>query len=833
MLLTALVLGAVLSVDPACPEDCVLTAQPTSGSISVDGFLDEPAWAAAAVATDFVQYSPDEGAPATHTTHVRVLYGQSALYIGIALHDSEPDQIRRPLGRRDEFNQADWFVASIDSYLDRKTSYNFAISAAGVQADGIYAGRMFGGGGGGFGFDTSWDAVWRSQVRVTETGWYAELRIPYSMLRFSDARVQRWGINFKRIIPRLSEVSEWVMVPRAERSSGTVAHYGTLEGIVDIRARRNFQITPYTVVSTRTEEGDLAGSRLRSSTAEVGGDMKVGLSTNITLDATVNPDFGQVEADPAELNLTAFETFFPERRPFFTEGTQIFRYSLDRGGSLLYTRRIGADAPIVAASKVSGRTTGGANFGFFGAATGNDFRPSNYYGVARGQKQIGELSNVGGMVTYFDNAADRRSLAGGMDWDLRFNENRYSVDGQFSATRRTVDGDTESGFALTAGFDRQRSVWNYSVGLTIISDRYNPNDLGRLRQNNHTNLFGGVSHQVNGGRPVGPFQRGNFRLYAGSGLSYREGISNGTGFFFSSDWTTRTFQEIEIGIRSDYLFGGYDVTETRGLGPRARPREISIDLELTTDTRHRWLLRPQAETEIYGDGGYALSASLEGEWTVSSQVSLSLKVGTGREFGTTEWASNEAFATVDGTWMIGEESRNSPEDVERWVPFAVSPAVGALLHARAPYDEEGRHYIPVFGERNTQSADITLRGNLTLTPTLGIQLYGQLFAARGANQAFSLLQDRDTLVPVESFPKRYDFAFNNFQTNTVLRWEYRPGSTLFAVWTHSRRSSSDVSPLDISTRSPYDQGTVDQLLNTFDVFPTNVLLIKLSYKFLR
>ena len=177
--------------------------------------------------------------------------------------------------------------------------------------------------------------MWDSAVRVTEQGWVVEMRIPYSMLRFSEGEVQQWGVNFRRIIPRLSETAEWVMVPRTERSSGLVAQYGTLEGISNIKPRRNMQVTPYTVSRMLTEEGDDPGQLSRNSTIDIGGDLKLGLSSNVTLDATINPDFGQVDADPAELNLSAFETFFPEKRPFFTEGVQIFRYELDRGGSLI------------------------------------------------------------------------------------------------------------------------------------------------------------------------------------------------------------------------------------------------------------------------------------------------------------------------------------------------------------------------------------------------------------------------------------------------------------------------------------------------------------------
>ena len=226
----------------------MLSASYVSRDIQIDGVLDEEAWLDAAVATNFTQYSPNEGDAATQQTEVRILYGKSQIYISAVLHDSEPEQIRSTLSRRDEFNQADWFIASIDSYFDRKTAYNFAVNAAGVQADGIYTGNRFSGGG-GFDFNTSWNAVWRSAVRKTSEGWVVEIRIPFTMLRFSDTSNQRWGINFRRIIPRLGEVSEWVLIPRSDRSSGTVAQYGTLEGMIEISPRRNIQITPYTVAN--------------------------------------------------------------------------------------------------------------------------------------------------------------------------------------------------------------------------------------------------------------------------------------------------------------------------------------------------------------------------------------------------------------------------------------------------------------------------------------------------------------------------------------------------------------------------------------------------------
>lgn len=826
-------------LDCAGDEPCTLAAQHTQASFTIDGVLDEADWRDAPIATGFLQYEPSEGDPASQQTEVRILFGATALYVGAMLQDTSPEEILTTLGRRDEFSRADWFVVAIDSYYDRKTAYNFAVSAAGVQADGIYAGRRFGGGGdsGGFDFDTSWDAIWDSAVHMTPGGWAVELRIPYSMLRFSDATVQRWGINFQRIIPRLSEINEWVLVRLAERSSGPVAQYGTIEGITRIRQRRNLQVTPYTVSYLQTEEADQPGELSRQGSINIGGDIKVGLSSNITLDATINPDFGQVEADPAELNLSAFETFFPERRAFFTEGVQIFRYDLDRGGSMLYTRRIGAHAPIIGATKLSGRS-GKLSFGLFGAATGTKATPGRYYGVGRLQQQIGRISTVGGMLTYFDRSVDgrRRSIAGGMDWDLRFRDNRYRFDGQISATNRAQPGtgeSPESGFALTAGFDRLRSNWNISTGLTVISDRYNPNDLGRQRRNNYTNLFGGVSHLINGGTAVGPFQRAEARLYFGNGFSFKEGLNNGFGFFFFSEWTTHGFQEIGIDARGDYLFGGYDVTETRGLGPRARPRELNVELSVSSDTRRKWTIEPSTEIALYSDGGRAMELSLEAEWSVSSRINVLMELGAGQESNVIEWAANEAFVPMGRAWGIGENSGSAPDDEETYRPLSPGAPVAAILARMDPYDSQGRYFVPVFGLRNTRSVDLTLRSDLTLTPRLSLQFYGQLFIARGAYDRFWLLENRDTLTPVSDFPKQYDFSFNSFQTNTVLRWEYRPGSTLFLVWSQTRRASDNLDSFDLDTNSPFLRRSEDQLLDTFDLFPTNVFLIKLNYAFLR
>ena len=831
LVVSALLMGglptAILS--PSCPEDCILAASYVSQNIQIDGLLSEDAWLDAAVASGFTQFSPNEGEPATQPTEVRVLYGKSQIFISAVLRDTEPDQVRRALGRRDEFNQADWFIASIDSYLDRKTAYNFAVNAAGVQADGVYTGNNQGGQpGDGFDFDTSWNAVWRSAVRSTNEGWIVEMRIPFTMLRFSDTPNQRWGINFRRVIPRLGEVSDWVLIPRTERRSGTVAQYGTLEGIIEIRPRRNVQVTPYTVGNaTRDSEKSIS-----SFAGDIGADLKVGLSSNVTLDVTINPDFGQVEADPAELNLTAFETFFPEKRPFFTERVSIFNFDVVRGGSLLYTRRIGSQAPVLGAAKLSGRTGNGLDFGFFSASTGENYKPENHYGVGRIRQQIGNLSSIGGIATLYDNIYGKRSYTGGTDWDFRFSDNRYKLSGQVSGTHHTEDGESEQGFSIYGRVDRQRSIWNYSANASVVTNGYNPNDIGRLRQNNYVNFVSGVYHQISRGNPFGPFQRASALLFVGGGFSYDKRLHNGVGTFFRSDWIMNGYSELEVNFQTDYLFGGYNEYETRGLDARARPREFEFGVGYRTDTRRKWTLAPSIEGIIYADGGRMVEPGLKFKWTATPKLNMSLEFALGHEANTTEWAANEPFSFDGNTLLIGEESNEDPSETEVWRPVFSNPALSDVLSARKPWDTKGSHYIPVFGHRNTRSADITLRTGITLSPNLAIQFYGQLFAARGQYSSFELLQDRGTLVPVSAFPKQYDFAFSRLQTNTVVRWEYRPGSVLYVVWSQSRSTNDDADMFDVGSISPFDQSIADQFADTFDLPPVNVFLIKFSYKFL-
>ncbi|HEX7239504.1 MAG TPA: DUF5916 domain-containing protein, partial [Longimicrobiaceae bacterium] len=340
----------------------VSRATRTDRAPRIDGRLDDEAWAAAVPITEFTQVDPVEGAPASERTEARVLFDDDALYVGVRLYDRHPVSAR--LGRRDmPIGDSDWVGLMIDSYHDHRTAFGFDLNPAGVRRDEIKIIDVD---------DNSWDPVWEGATSVDSAGWSAEYRIPFSQLRFSPRDEQTWGIQVERIIRRNQEYSVSAFTPKKER--GGVPRYGHLEGLRGVRPGRRLEVLPYTVA--RAEYVDPAGNPFRTDSeygTSAGVDLKYRVTSNLTLDATVNPDFGQVELDPADVNLSAYETFFQEKRPFFVEGADAFAFGTGSGASnLFYSRRIGRTpqlfAPgaaeelsattILGAAKLSGKTAG-------------------------------------------------------------------------------------------------------------------------------------------------------------------------------------------------------------------------------------------------------------------------------------------------------------------------------------------------------------------------------------------------------------------------------------------------------------------------------------------
>ena len=391
------------------------TAMRITGPISLDGRVEEPAWLQAPAITRFTQLDPDEGAPPTLRSDVRIVYDDEALYIGATLDDAEGASSR--LARRDALvPDADYFIVSLDSYHDHGTAYSFSVNPSGQKRDAIIRNAGFGG-------DTSWDPVWSATTALTDVGWSVEIRIPFSQLRFSTADVQEWGLQLERIIRRRQENLVFAFTPKLEQ--GGVPRYGHLEGIRGIGSGRRLELLPYVAgqaefIQEEPTAGANFGNPYRTGSdyfGTAGVDLAYGLTSNLTLNGTVNPDFGQVEVDPAVINLTDFETRFQERRPFFVEGADIF--SFGRGGpggnvggtpDLLYSRRIGgsphgdvpsaaafSDVPvattILGAAKLTGRTQNGWSVGVLEAVTEREMGVWTEASGARGSSVLEPATN--------------------------------------------------------------------------------------------------------------------------------------------------------------------------------------------------------------------------------------------------------------------------------------------------------------------------------------------------------------------------------------------------------------------------------------------------------
>ena len=832
MLALALLLAAV-------PQPTI-TAAPAE-SVVLDGVLDEAVWESAAPATGFVQFEPTEGAPATDPTEVRILRAPDGLIIGARMTSSEP--VRTTLSRRDDTGDADRFLVALDSYDDDRTAYLFGVTAAGVQFDAILEGDDD---------DDSWDAVWSSAVRVDGSGWTAEIRVPYSQLRFSgDA--QQWGVQFQRVTPSSGEEVFWAPVTRAEAEGGLVRLFGRLDGVAGITPRPILQATPYTLAGGSRSESDVTpGTGVGEFEGNVGADVKVGLASNVTLDATINPDFGQVEVDPAQLNLGTFEVIFQERRPFFVEGTQIFDLTVGTGrdGALLYTRRIGAASPIIAATKLTGRTAGGLSFGALGAATGSRFDPSRFYASARAKQEFPGQSYVGGGVTAYSSRGQgafadgsTRTVAAAADWAIRFADADWVFEGSLAGSARgetfatddAAETSSDAGAALYVGLDRVTGYFTPGFGVRVYTDGFEINDVGRFRQTDLARLNGGARYLWNQGQPVGPFRRVSTGAFLSQQWQLSDGVNRGFNVF--------SFNNLEVGFQDIDLFlevegiGGFDVRETRGLGPLENLASIGGRLSYDSDSRKRlrWSLGVRGGADEAGGTRAGVGGGVS--WVASDRVQLSVEGGVSAGDRERAWASNESLFSTSTGLAIGSFS-GQPDGFTQDDLVALEADAG-LFDGLPTYDgplavDGNAYYAAVLGARDTREVDLTTRAQVIFGPRLSLQLFGQLFAARGRFRDFSLVAGPSDLRPLPDFPKRRDFAFSSFTANAVLRWEYRPGSTVFVVWSQGRNDSLfEETLLADAGRSPFETGPVGQFGDTFDAFPDDVVLVKLNYLLMR
>ncbi|HSL85921.1 MAG TPA: DUF5916 domain-containing protein, partial [Bacteroidales bacterium] len=688
------------------------------------------------------------------------------------------------------------------------------------------------------GLDVSWDAIWYSGVSITDEGWVAEMRIPYNMLRYSRKEVQTWGVYFLRRIPKAGEVSEWPYIPRNRRNN-LVSDYGKITDIRGIDPRPNIQVRPYILAGLDIFENENvpgeAGHKLKYN---AGGDIKIGIGPNVILDATIRPDFGQVDADPAVLNLTAFQTLYPEKRPFFLEGADIFKFGIGLS-RLFHSRRFGADEPIIGALKLSGRTEKDLSFGLMGVTAGENFRPSNNYAVFRATQRIREYSSAGGILTYYYSPAGEgtgwQSLTGGVDWDLRFNDNKWGFEGiaAFADRNSLVPGvKDQSGMMGSLVLRKRQGIIDGHLAFLMFTDQYNPNDIGWITfEQNWYQIWASMKYKLNGGKEFWSFQRGELTIDYERRLSIIGHYDMGSATNIRTNLITKRFRQIRTGTRLLDPFGGYDLWETRGLWVWARPKGAEISGEFSSDDRKKWKITSKASIRRYDDKGSEYIMDFQGTVNPGTKVSLMGSIKSSWENDRTAWASNETFVKDNGSWKIGNIS-TSPDNLgqDDFTAFEDNGALAGILSEVKEY-KPGHYYVPVFGTRDTRSLDFTVRAALTLTSKFSMQLYSQLFTAKGRYDNFSILVNPDRMAAFPEYPKRRDFNYKNLHSNFVTRWEYRPGSAIYLVWSHSRRKDDVMNPLAPWNDSIYAQSFGGQVSELFRTFPRNSFMIKIDYAF--
>ena len=896
---------AAQATDASHADRPIARAVPARGPITLDGKLNEGAWTGLVPVSAFTQLDPNEGQPVSERTEVYFVYDAEALYVGARLYDSGP--VSRRLVRRDaQVNDSDWLIVALDSYHDHLTSFRFSVNPAGVRRDEAFSsggnrGGTTSGGAvierGGMA-DVTWDPVWEATATVTDSGWVAEMRIPFAQLRFGRASVQTWGLQLERRIARNQEQSLFAFVPKGQ--PGGVGAYGHLEGLEGIQAPRPLEMLPYTsgqllrrpvvaqssAVAFPNPFQDRADAK-----ASVGADVKYRLTSNFTLDATFNPDFGQVEQDPAVVNLTAFEIRFDERRPFFVEGAEILRFGTSVQGNpeggppqLLYSRRVGrspqigmprdaayADVPtattILGAAKLTGRTKNGWAVGLLEAVTQEETgrivdatgvrrtsiaEPLTNYFAGRLRRDLrAGRTTFGGMLTSVNRRLDPgtasdllRSSAytGGFDFRAETEDRVWSVFGSLAsshvrgspsaiaATQRSsahffqrpdaghLDFDPNatsmSGYRAQVDAGKRAGSWIWNLAVVAVSPGYEINDLGFQLNADRIFIDPNIAYEQN--KPGRLFRRWSLRFGPDNDFNFDgDLIRSGAMWNFQSQlnnfWTNSVRFNLIGPVSSDRL--------TRG-GPVTRlPAGWLASFEVGSDPRKRYT----------GSVGASHSRDQAG----MSQTTATLLAGVRPA---SNW-SVQVGPTFSRVYLPAQ-----------YVTTVVDPTATSTFGSRY-----------VFAGLNQTTLGIDTRVNVTFTPALSLEMYAQPFVAANdfgalkelrAPRTFDFLEygrevgtvtrqagardlidpDGPGAAPAFRVDDR-DFNLNSLRGNAVLRWEWRPGSTMFLVWQQER--AGRLGALD-AERQGLEVGSFDVRTNLGDIFavqPTNALVFKMTYWF--
>ncbi len=841
-----------------------------NGSLKLDGRLSERFWEQAIPADNFLTTRPDEGLPANRATEVRFVYDDNALYIGGKMYCEEPSRIITRISRRDAASNSERLIISLDTFRDRRTAYSFGITASGVRVDYYHPSDEE------RSRDYNYDPVWSAKTRIDAEGWTTEIRIPFSQLRFNNVNKQIWGVNINRWTPDINEDSYWIFIPSYE--NGWSSKFGVLEGIEGVRPSRGVEFLPYTAAELTFDNSIDDDNPFLDKTdldQRAGVDFKIGLGPNLTLDATVNPDFGQVEADPAEVNLSAFETFFDERRPFFTEGDQLLQ---GFGPNYYYSRRIGANphlndeealeelyevnpayssfqgnTTILGASKLTGRLNSGLSIGAVAALTAREYAriettageeerfeiaPATGFGVLRLQQEFGKDASALGLTftgverdvasgTALAEIVTRSAYSGGVDWSLRFSDNAYSLTGHAGFSHIRGDAAALLHIQQSSAHYFQRPDADY---LELDATR--------------TSLSGysaSVSFRKNSGRhwlyqanfwvdspglelnDIGRLHSAD-DIFTNGRLVYRETVPGKLFRRYTIEFGTAnrwdfggerqgSRAEIELtGVFPNFWRGGIEI----GYDPRVQSNRLTRGGPYM-QTGDRWSVELELGSNFAASTRWEAEVEFEkgelGDWAFSTGVGYSMHFGDRLELSTTPY-----FERGINTRQYIEEIAGGNE---------------------ATF---GNRYI--FGTIDQRTIATRFRLNYAFTPSLTLELYAEPFAAKGYYYNFGELEaarsrflrmyglegttltldEENTVYQVSdagsnfSF-ERPDFNVLSFRSNLVLRWEWLPGSSFFLVWQQDR-GSDEMLGKNIGAGS---------LLNAFGSEGNNFFALKLNY----
>ncbi|MFT6699391.1 MAG: hypothetical protein ACJAVD_000888 [Porticoccaceae bacterium] len=832
----------------------------------IDGAIGDAAWNVVEWSSDFTEKNPDEGTPPAYQTKFKVMYDTKYLYIAIRAFDEEPELIQQRLSRRDGF-QGDRVNVIIDSYHDKRTAFVFTTTAAGVKGEEMVSEN-------GGNWDDSYNPIWYTNAQVDAQGWTAEMKIPFSQLRFGNSKEQIWGFNVLRQLFRKNERSLWQRIPNDQ--AGFISEAGELHGLRGLVPQKQLEIQPFTVLQQDLYPAE-TGNPFKTGSdfkLNVGLDAKIGITNDLTLDLTINPDFGQVEADPGAIALDGFQIFFEEQRPFFVENFNIFDFEFANGSdNLFYSRRIGrnphreaalnsgefAEVPqnstILGAAKFSGKTRDGWSIGVLESVTANEYatirqtdgsereeivEPMTNYFVTRVQKDFNERNSfIGGIFTATNrngnfNELHKAAYTLGTDFQHNWKNRQYYLEG--NAIFSHVLGSAE---AITATQQTLRHNFQRVDATHILVDK------------NKTSLTG------TGGRlEVGKNGGGNWRYDGGLIWRSPELELNDVGFLRRTDeiiqfvnlnylWQVPTaiYRNINVGFEqgTDYDFGGNLNRvrfELKGRMSWINNWSTNTGYGLTTNFYDNFFLRggprwKRPDTSfmyffLNSDNSKLFSFTLG----YSGRLSSENVVGRDRFVIRTNYQPTDAFSM-----SFNIEYANMFDRTQY-----VTETSGVAVNKDTRY---------ILGRIQNQTLTTTLRLNYSFTPDISLQFYGQPFISKGRytelnyvlNPSGNSIKDRISVYNDQqiSFKNEVytidentdgvadysfsnpDFSFTQLQTNLVARWEYIPGSELFLVW--SRGSVGD---------APIFGNLIDSVSDQVLRAPANdTFLVKFTYRFAR